>query len=203
MADEMFDKVYATTDPGELRDLYDGWAAEYDADLADQSYATPGRVADALARHSTGAGPILDFGCGTGLSGTALAARGFTPIDGYDVSAGMLDVARGTGLYRELIQGDPGARPPVALSDYAAVTACGAISPGAAPAQSLDDIVDSLTPGALFVVSLNQHALADPDYVERIHAAVADGRAEQLEAHNGPHLQHLELTSTVFVLRRR
>lgn len=202
MADEMLDKVYTTTDPVEMRDFYDEWAGQYDADLAQNDYATPGRIVDALGRHLEAKGPILDFGCGTGLSGIALAAGGFTPIDGYDVSAGMLDVARGTGVYRNLIQGDPDSTFSVDLGKYLAVTACGAISPGAAPPQLLDEVMDALGPGGLLVVSLNQHALETNDYVGRIDGAVSDGRVEQVEARHGPHIPGLDLTSQVVVVRR-
>lgn len=202
MADEMIDRVYATSDAGELRQVYDEWAEQYDADLAAESYATPGRVAVALARHLDGGGPILDFGCGTGLSGAPLAHAGFEPIDGYDVAAGMLEVAERTGLYRELIHGEVDRPFSVDLSDYLAVVACGAISPGAAPAELLDQIIDALAPGAIFVVSLNEHALDDPEFVGRIESAIADGRVEQLEAFSGAHLPERGLTSTVYVVRR-
>ena len=201
--DDMLDRVYTTTDPVEMRDFYDEWAGQYDADLADNDYATPGRIAEALVRHLDGTGPVLDFGCGTGLSGVALSEGGFTPIDGYDVSAGMLEVARRTGVYRELIQGDPDAPFSVDLGDYLAVTACGAISPGAAPPQLLDEVIDALAPGGLLVVSLNEHALETDDYTGRIDAAVADGRVERVEALDGPHIPGLDLMSRVVVVRRR
>ena len=70
---------------------------------------------------------ILDLACGTGRIGTWLKAktgaaltpadqpkvsfpspsgRGETKIDGVDLTAEMLDVARGKGIYRTLINGD-------------------------------------------------------------------------------------------------
>lgn len=202
MPDEMIDRVYSTDDPEALRDVYDEWATDYDADLAAERYATPDRIADALGRHLGNGGPVLDFGCGTGLSGIALSRAGFGQIDGYDVSSSMLDVARTTGAYRSLVQGRVGESVSVDLGSYVAVVACGAISTGAAPSWYLDDIIDGLAPGALFVVSLNEHALGDPDFVGRIDAAVSNGRIERLEAVDGPHLPERGLTATVFVLRR-
>lgn len=202
MGDEMLERVYSTTDPHELADVYDQWAEDYDDDLAGQRYATPGRVAAALVRHTDGGGPVLDVGCGTGLSGVALAHAGFDSIDGYDVAPRMLEVARRTGVYRNLIEGSVGEPFGVDLSDYVVVAACGAISPGAAPAHLLDDIIAGLSSGAIFAVSLNEHALDEPDFVGRIEAAISDGRVDELEAFSGPHLPDRGLTSTVYVLRR-
>jgi predicted TPR repeat methyltransferase len=69
---------------------------------------------------------VLDFGCGTGLSGEALAAaRVSRCIDGADVSAEMLEGARDKGVYRQLLKLDPEAPLPGRPGAYAAVTAAG------------------------------------------------------------------------------
>ena len=83
-------QAYALETPEDSQKLYADWADTYEADVAAYGYATPARIARALAPHlpDTSA-PILDFGCGTGLSGQALAAAGFTTIDGTDISAEM------------------------------------------------------------------------------------------------------------------
>lgn len=201
MTERFIDRVYKTPDQGELRGLYDDWAAAYDADLTALKFATPDRVAEALARHLDGDPAILDFACGTGLSGIALAARGFTRIDGFDTSAGMLDIARKRDVYRNLIQAAPDDPLPFSQGEYKAVTASAAISPGAAPGRRIDDIIGLLPVGGLFVLSLNGHAMADPDYRARVEDAVGDGRVELLEAKEGPHLPGVDLTATVFVLR--
>ncbi|MDP6689766.1 MAG: class I SAM-dependent methyltransferase, partial [Alphaproteobacteria bacterium] len=52
-------------------------------------------------------GRILDAGCGTGLTGAALKAAGFSgPIDGIDISQTSLQQAEGHGVYRKLQQAD-------------------------------------------------------------------------------------------------
>jgi len=53
----------------ETLDIYANWAASYDDDLAEAGYETPHRIAAALAKFTTPDARILDFGCGTGLSG--------------------------------------------------------------------------------------------------------------------------------------
>ena len=71
----------------EAVEFYDDWADSYDEELGALGYVTPKRCAEALI--SVGADPsqpILDIGCGTGVSGAALKAAGFQKIDGVDPS---------------------------------------------------------------------------------------------------------------------
>lgn len=202
MSDRFIDRVYQASDQDDLRVLYDSWATSYDADLSELDFATPARVAEALARHMKTDGPILDFGCGTGLSGAALADKGFTRIDGFDVSERMLERAQKLGIYTQLIHAGPDDALPFDQGEYDAVTASAAISPGAAPGRRLDDVIAILETGGLFVVSLNHLALEDPDYRVRIEDAISEGRVEVLEAMDGPHLPGADLDAKVFVLRR-
>ena len=90
--------AYTVSTPEESRKFYDGWAEGYDAEIAENGYATPQRCAEALAAHADSIwAPIMDLGCGTGVSGAALKAAGFECIDGFDFSQAMLDQARPKG----------------------------------------------------------------------------------------------------------
>lgn len=181
--------------------LYREWAHGYDGDMARLSYATPLRVAEALK--SVGADlsvPVLDFGCGTGLSGAALKAQGFETIDGTDISPEMIEEARGKGIYRDLWQGTPGqvdAEP----GDYAAIVATGVISLGAAPPEMLDVLLQALRPGGYLALSFNDPTLATTDYPAAL-ANALEGAAEQLFRAHGPHLSEKVTGSDVIVLRR-
>ena len=94
MAEKFLDRVYDKATPEEARALYDAWAETYEAEISENGYATPGRVAAAMAAHITdSSAPLLDFGCGTGLSGLALQLQGFTTIDGMDPAGDMLKIA--------------------------------------------------------------------------------------------------------------
>ena len=56
------------------------------------------RVAQLLdVSQFSGAWRILDLGCGDGLVGQALKARGFNNISGYDISAKMVSLALSKG----------------------------------------------------------------------------------------------------------
>ena len=45
---------------------------------------------------------IVDLGCGDGAVGEALLAKGFTNLEGLDISQGMLDIAKEKGIYQSL-----------------------------------------------------------------------------------------------------
>ena len=200
MTRNFFDSVYQLGGPEETRDFYDRWSNQYDADVTKEGYATPARAARLLANHAVGMEePILDFGCGTGISGEALRAVGFSTIDGVDPSSEMLAGAREKGIYRSLDQIEPGSQAPVG---YLVIAAIGVIGCGAAPVSVVDRIMDALMPGGLFVLSYNDHALAEPEYEERLHSHMKSGKARLLEKEYGPHLTKLGLNSMVYVIER-
>ncbi|MFP4303420.1 class I SAM-dependent DNA methyltransferase [Rhodosalinus sp.] len=197
------ERVYRTEGAEEMRRLYDDWAESYDADLRAARYATPGRVAQAL--RSAGADPekpLLDFGCGTGLSGEALAEAGFTTLDGVDVSDGMLEVARHKGVYRALdtITEDD------AMTDragaYATVAAIGVIGSGAAPLAVLDRLWALLPSGGRMGFSFNDHTLQDPAYAAHVAALVDSGAAAERFREHGPHVPGEGVGALVVVLEK-
>ena len=202
MAEKFFDKVYDLGSPEETRDFYDRWSEQYEQDVAGAGYATPGRTARLLAAHTADlTQPILDFGCGTGLSGVALRAAGFTTIDGVDPSAEMLEGARGKGVYRALTVIETGAD---IAPGYAAVTAIGVIGCGAAPVSVFDQIMAALPKGGLFALSYNDHALEVPEYLGKLKSYTETGKARLLAEDYGPHLPDLGTNSNsmVYVLEK-
>ncbi|WP_198174246.1 class I SAM-dependent DNA methyltransferase [Mesorhizobium xinjiangense] len=197
------DNVYKTDGGEGMRQYYNDWADVYDKDLHENDYRTPGRCATALAAHlGDKDAPILDFACGTGMSGEALKEAGFTTIDGTDISEGMLDKARAKGVYRDLIRANSDAVLDTGDRKYMAIAAVGAIGAGAAPADNIDAAIESLAPGGIFVVSLNDHTLEDPQFETRLTQAIADGRVDKIMAEDGPHLPAIDLGARVWAVRR-
>jgi predicted TPR repeat methyltransferase len=195
--------VYKVAHGDAMRAYYDRWAEGYETELLANGYATPLRAAEALARHLPDkAAPVLDFACGTGLAGAALAAQGFTAVDGMDISAAMLEQARRKSVYRNLVQAKADRPFDLEGATYAAIVSSGGIGTGAAPATFIDAIIDQLAPGGRFVLSLNDRSIADDDYGGRVTRAAEDGRIEILENIDGPHLPGLGLRARVFVLGR-
>lgn len=198
MTEKYLKGVYGLEGETEVRDYYDRWARSYDAEVAENGYATPGRCAAALK----GAGvaldaSLLDMGCGTGLSGVAFAAAGFTTVDGCDLSEGMLAEARARGLYRALYLADemPGTM-------YDAVAAVGVIGAGAGPPELLDTCMAHLRPGGRFVFSFNDHALAVPAYPSRLAAITEGGAVRIVHQERGDHLPGMDIKSVVYVLEK-
>ena len=200
MTENFLDKAYTARTPDETRQLYDDWSASYEAEVARNGYVTPGRCAEALAQFTDDlASPILDFGCGTGLSGLALKLAGFEIIDGVDLSADMLSQAQDKNAYRSLKQIEAGDAPD---TGYSAIAAIGVIGAGAAPIDTFDTLMTALEPGAKFVLSFNDHALEDPVNEGRITEWCDCGAARLLFKEYGDHLPGIGIKSNVYVLEK-
>ena len=116
-------------------ELYDSWASSYDADLASWGYRTPQQIAAILARLAPQLGlpmsaPLLDAGCGTGLSGEALARAGFSDLCGADISNTSLAWLREhkANVYTELVVADLDTQLPLESDAYTFVACCGVTS---------------------------------------------------------------------------
>lgn len=200
---KFFDRVYGLDDAEKTRAFYADWAQSYDDDLRAQGYATPRRTAEAMAQAvADRTAPLLDLGCGTGLSGEAFVAAGFTTIDGSDFSEEMLAAAATKGLYRKLSQGDLNRPIPAEAGEYANIAAVGVFSPGHAPPEMTDAVVAVLPKGGCFGFSLNDHALKNPGYLQRIEALAQAGTVEIVSDEYGDHLPGIGLKSRIMVLRR-
>ncbi len=196
------DQSYATSGANATRALYDAWAASYEAEVAENGYATPGRVASALARSvADKSTPVMDFGCGTGLSGLALRLAGFDVIDGADLSPEMLEIARQKALYRSLTLVNP-AKSPFEAGTYPVIAAIGVIGAGAAPIETFDTLMTLLPKGGFFAFSYNDNTLKDPAFEGCVSAWVDPGAACLHVRDYGPHLPARNMKSMIYVLEK-
>lgn len=87
--------------------LFDDFASHFDRDLVDRlGYRVPIRLADiARAHHPERFACVVDLGCGTGLFGTEIRPDA-DRLEGYDLSANMLALAEGKGIYDQLARAD-------------------------------------------------------------------------------------------------
>lgn len=199
------DRIYEASGDAEMRDAYDQWAEDYDKDVVGNGYTTPARIAEAVAGFVDDRdAPVMDYGCGTGLSGVALKKAGFSTIDGADLSEKMLDVASDTSVYRNLSLVEPDAPIAPMIADYRTITATGVISRGAAPPALYGQMLDAMQPGALLAFSMNDLSINDPEYAELVAQSAAEGRARVLSEEYGPHLAKYGKNSgsTVYVVER-
>ena len=183
----------------DTRAMYDAWASGYEADIAAAGYATPARVAAALARYVGPTQPVLDFGCGTGLSGLALKEAGFEDFEGSDLSADMLAQARAKEIYKSLSL-TPAGELPTPLDRFKGIAAAGVISSGAAPPETLSQLVGSCAPKTKISFSFNSVTLESGLYMPVFDALLASQKIALLERETGPHLPAKGITSDVFVI---
>ena len=203
MTQNFLDKAYDLPEGGDARKLYSEWADTYEAELTQNGYATPGRIAKALARFAPDKSlPLLDYGCGTGLSGAAFAEAGFTTIDGIDVTKEMLDVAREKRVYRNIILADPSAPPPVEAGSYPMIAAVGVIGIGAAPLSLFDVLMGLLPAGGLFAFSFNDHALEHPEFEAKVSEWIDCAAARLLMREHGPHIPGKNINANVYILEK-
>ncbi|MGV6805078.1 MAG: class I SAM-dependent DNA methyltransferase [Ruegeria sp.] len=203
MSDKFLKDTYDLNTPQETHAHYQKWAASYEDEVGEHGYATPGRVAEALWTYfPQGQTPILDFGCGTGLSGVALKHAGFQVVDGMDPTAEMLKGAKAKGVYRNLHAFEITDPNPIKQGSYQAITAIGVIGAGAAPPETFDLLMKALPKGGMLAFSFNDHTLEDPTYTGRLNEWLDMGAARLLFREHGPHLPGLDLKSDVYIVEK-
>lgn len=175
MSDDILSRVYAAKTPAELAAAYGEWAASYDAETIRDGYHLPFTTAAFLARRvPRGAGPILDAGCGSGLSGPVLRALGYDTLEGIDFSADMLALAATRDAYGRLTRAELGKALPFENGRFAAFLSTGVFTAGHAPPSSLDELVRVVRPGGHAVFTVRDIVL--PAFRDRMDALEADGR---------------------------
>ena len=96
---------------------------------------------------------MLDAGAGTGLIGEWLKIIGHGPVEGVDLSRGMLEVAARKGVYDRLAQGDLTGRLPFEDGRFAGAVCAGVFTTGHVGAEGLDEILRVLRPGGVLVLT--------------------------------------------------
>lgn len=121
---------HGSTSSGEVREVYDAWADDYDETLQGWDYRAPAQAAEMLCAAIPADAVVFDAGCGTGLTGLALRAAGFTGlIDGVDLSPVSLREAEKHGVYRSLVEADLQALPlPIRDNTYDALLCVGVLT---------------------------------------------------------------------------
>ncbi|MFH8367416.1 class I SAM-dependent DNA methyltransferase [Streptomyces sp. NPDC018031] len=171
-------------DVEERTGIYDEWAGNYDRDTVEGlGYVGPALVAARVAALVPAATPVLDAGCGTGLVGGELARRGFTTVDGVDLSPGMLAVAREKGVYRRLARADI-TRPLPPSPDpggYGAVVCAGTFTAGHVGPEGLGPLLRATRTGGYLVVTVLTQVWERMGFDRRVAELTRRGAARPVE----------------------
>lgn len=167
--------------------IYDGWASTYDKDTIEcLGYLGPTLAADRVAKLVPTDTPLLDAGCGTGLVGGELAQRGFSVVDGVDLSPGMLDIARSKGTYRRLELADITRPLPFAPDSYGAVVCVGTFTAAHVGPEGIGPLIAVAWRGAYLVMTVLSQVwdeMGFSRYVKEVHqrgiVRVIDEQADQ------------------------
>lgn len=176
MTDYDLDNAYDINGPDEARTLYGKWAATYDDSFgAGWGYIAPREIAGIFRQLNDGNTPVLDIGAGTGLVAEHLDGL---ETDALDITPEMLEVARGKGLYRDLITAD--LTQPLDLPDttYGGVISCGTFTHGHVGPECLPELLRVTRPGALFVCGTIAPVLDGLGFGSALARLVAAGRIE-------------------------
>ena len=197
------DALYTKGAVTDTAGLYDDWAEKYEADLKAIGYAAAERCAAALAIADPGlSSPVVDLGCGTGLSGEALKAVGFADIDGYDFSEGMLELARKKNCYRDVVNVDLSQSDAVLDKGYRHAALVGVLHHSHAPPEALSDTLALLPKDGCVVFTLNDETLRFPEYTDYIDKLISANQVEVVSMEYGPHLPTRGVGARVYVLRK-
>lgn len=186
MTESMADAMSLDGDTEKLAGFYARWAETYDEDVATHGYGLPEMMADTVVTAAPDIDPrsavVMDAGCGTGLVGIALAAKGFVMIDGVDLSPEMVEVAGTRGVYRRLEGGVDLTEPaPAHLAGrYDVVTVGGVFTVGHVPPDSLVPMSRFSKPGGILVVSTRRAYQEESDYESVSESLVDSGRFDLL-----------------------
>lgn len=175
-------QVYAAKTPEALSSAYQLWAENYDRETLELGYCLPFVIASWLARCvRSGAGPILDAGCGTGLSGPLLAALGYADVHGIDMSPNMLEAAKRRGGYNRLIEAELGKALPFADGSFAAFISTGVFTAGHAPASSLTELSRRLQSGGHGIFTIRDSIFDSSGFGAVLDQLVQQGVWQQIE----------------------
>jgi predicted TPR repeat methyltransferase len=166
---QMLARVYNAKTQDDLSLAYGEWARRYDRDLLEDGYILPFFVTSFVARYlPKGAGPILDAGVGTGLTGPYLAALGYVGLAGTDMSDEMLEMARARGCYDDLKQAVLGETLPWPDDHFAAFISAGVFTTGHAPSSCLDELVRITRQGGYAIFNIRQSVFEENGFAAKL-----------------------------------
>jgi predicted TPR repeat methyltransferase len=181
------DEAYHLEDENSMVDFYKKWAADYDHQMLDQlGYSSPTKIAQQLIEQLPDTeARVFDVGCGTGLTCVFLAEKGYSNLDGIDLSPDMVGVARERGIYRQLLVGDVNLRLERDDASYDAVISSGTFTHGHVGPEPLEEIFRILKPGGILACTVHQDLWESMGFKAKFEALVEQGTARLISLNQG------------------
>jgi SAM-dependent methyltransferase len=196
-------KAYAISDVEGTRKLYAEWAENYDKDTTEgMGYVAPVVVADLSAEFLDKGTPVLDLACGTGQLGVELKERGFSIMDGLDLSPEMLAVAEALGIYRNLGEIDMTQPYDLPEGSVEALTCCGIFGPSVIGPEHLVHLAAPMKSGARAVLSINGKGYEERPFEEALEALFDDGLFREIYRGFNDYLPKEDIDALYVVLER-
>ncbi len=196
--DPILENVYSAKSNDELEQAYDAWADRYDEDVFQRGYMLPAITAGYVGRHVSANAKIVDAGAGTGIIGRVLNGMGHDDITGFDLSNGMLKIARDTGVYTELDRQVIGEPLKYESNSFDACVSVGTFTEGHAPSSGFDEIARIVKPGGHFIVTIRPDIYENEGYQDKVAEMTKAGKMKLVEKSEkfrlftevDPHVQH-------------
>ena len=196
-----FSSAYKISKQEDIDRLYTDWAETYDDELRLMGYRSPIRCASALAKFVPLETPVLDFGCGTGLSGQALKKVGFQNIFGTEINSSMRQIAKKKAIYQDFYHTDI-SNPFPKSEQFYGICAVGVISSGGGPPSLLRQSLKCLKKNGFICFSYNDHTLKSQSYMDALREVTELGEFEEVFSEYGDHLRAKSLRSRIYVYRK-
>jgi predicted TPR repeat methyltransferase len=176
---EFVDAAYHLEDEASMVGFYRKWAADYDHQMLSKlGYTSPTKIAQQLGEHFPDTGStVFDVGCGTGLTCVFLAAKGYTNLDGIDLSPDMVRVAAERGIYRELLVGDVNQSLDRDSESYDAVISSGTFTHGHVGPEPMEEIFRILKPGGILACTVHEDLWESKGFETKFDTLVEQGIA--------------------------
>lgn len=202
---DFFSRSYDLRTGSETKSHYRDWASSYDDEVSRRSgYAQPDRVARTLlSLNLPFESRIFDAGCGSGLSGLAFSAAGYTHIEGCDFSPEMLTHARSKNCYISLQEMDLNLPLDLDDSTYDIVTAVGVFSFGHIQPDACDEFLRILKPQGYLIIALNEKYWDEGQLKSKIESLQSQNKLDILSTDYGEHMPKQKIQGWVIATQKR